>query len=626
MRTVVPPTGAAPRLRPWAAGAVLGLLVVLVASVLVAAIAPPANPSHALARSHATTASSTPSEAYVEGWYHLAGKGPLPVQRDSAGLVYDARDGYVLMFGGCNHKLCPSLETWKFQGGVWTNLTSSLSVVPPPRTGATMVYDARDGYVVLFGGQNASGSLNDTWTFSYGRWTQLTASGPSPSARAYASVTYDTAVSSIVLFGGVGANGAPFADTWSFASGHWTDLTTSSGVAPPARSSAGFSYDAVDSVAVLFGGTGLCGAFCGDTWTYSGAHWINATASVGAAPSPRSSVAMAYDDGRSTVILYGGQSAAPLGDTWGFSHSRWSYLAGNTSVSPGTRVNASATFDPSDGYLVLYGGHTTGAPKGGTWAFLSPMAVTLHPQLASVLPGQADQFLAAASGGFGGYNLSWNFGDGTAIVTGPTAGHTFNAPGTFTVTVTATDALGVTASAAVTIAVQNAPLAVAITASPSHPHAGQAVTLTATPTGGVAPYSYHWSGDVQGCSTPTGAVLTCVDATPGSFVLGVSVADGSGHSASSTITVSVASVSGGLSSGGSPSAGAAASGISGLFTSVYIALAVMVACAVGVMTYRAGRRREAAKAALRPLCYAVPAWSETPPEVDPAAGREGIAR
>ncbi|HEY6239008.1 MAG TPA: kelch repeat-containing protein, partial [Thermoplasmata archaeon] len=517
-------------------------------------------------------------------------------------------------------------ETWKFQGGAWTNLTAGLTVTPPSRTGASMGYDVRDGYVVLFGGQNSTGALNDTWTFSYGRWSSLSIPTGSPPARVFGSLTYDIATSSILLFGGTGSNGAPLSDTWSFASGLWSNVTATSGTAPPARSSAGFSYDTPDGVAVLFGGTGRCGQFCGDTWTYSASHWLNVTASSGTAPTGRTGAAMAYDDGRALVLLFGGLGTAPLGDTWGFSHGRWAYLAGNSSASPGTRVNASAAFDVSDSYLLLYGGHTSGSGKIGPWAFLSPLSVSVVPQRTSLIPGQADQFVATTTGGFGAYNVSWNFGDGTAVVSGPSAGHTYTLPGTFTVTATASDALGVTASVAVTVSVQNAPLTVALLANPAHPHAGQAVTLTATATGGTAPYSFRWSGDVQGCSAPSGAVLTCVDATPGSFVLGVSVADGAGHSASSTTTVIVSSVSGGLSSSGSPSAGAAASGFSGLFTSVYIALAVMVACAVGVMTYRAGRRREAAKAAMRPLCYAVPAWSETPPEIDPEAGREGPVR
>ena len=57
-------------------------------------------------------------------------------------------------------------------------------------------------------------------------------------------------------------------------------------------------------------------------------------------------------------------------------------------------------------------------------------------------------------------------------------------------------------------------------------------------------------------------------------------------------------------------------------TALAAALAITLACGVAVVTYRAGRRREAARKAERPLCYAVPAWSETPQEFRP--GEPGL--
>jgi PKD repeat protein len=48
---------------------------------------------------------------------------------------------------------------------------------------------------------------------------------------------------------------------------------------------------------------------------------------------------------------------------------------------------------------------------------------------------------------------TFNFGDGSAIVTGLTASHTYYVPGTFTVTGTVTDSLGVKASATKSVTV-----------------------------------------------------------------------------------------------------------------------------------------------------------------------------
>ena len=43
---------------------------------------------------------------------------------------------------------------------------------PPARTGAAMAYDATDGTVVLYGGQDRSRTLNDTWIWGGSGWSQ----------------------------------------------------------------------------------------------------------------------------------------------------------------------------------------------------------------------------------------------------------------------------------------------------------------------------------------------------------------------------------------------------------------------------------------------------------------------
>src|SRR5579864_2096672 len=44
---------------------------------------------------------------------------------------------------------------------------------PSARWAASMTYDARDGYTVLFGGSNGSRIFTDTWMFRAGTWTRL---------------------------------------------------------------------------------------------------------------------------------------------------------------------------------------------------------------------------------------------------------------------------------------------------------------------------------------------------------------------------------------------------------------------------------------------------------------------
>lgn len=592
--------------RGWLVGGVLLLTTVLLASGLTTAA--PSSPA----------ALSTTSP--TEGWYHLPAHGTVPSTRDSGALAYDAHDGYALLFGGCRPKTCPLADTWKFQAGLWTNLTLALAVAPSPRSGAAMAYDAHDGSIILFGGDSATGAVNDTWSFANGAWAPITIHGAAPSARFGAVLTFDAATQSLILFGGTGASGQPLGDTWSYEGGIWSYLSASMTVNPPARANAGIAYDAADSVVVVFGGSGACGLYCNDTWTLSADRWANISATAGTAPGARSSFAMSYDTGRQIVLLFGGLNGAMLGDTWGFSHDTWTYLAGNSTTSPGTRVSAGATYDTADGYLLLFGGHSPSSTSGGTWAYLNPLAAVVALQLGAVTPGQADTFSVTPSGGLAPYNVSWNFGDGSAIVVGASAGHTFQSPGTFVVTVTITDGLGVTASAAATVVVAPPPIAVSLAVSPTSPRSGQTVTMTATATGGVGPFSYQWSGDVTGCTSSVGSSLTCVVSAAGTFTVSVTVTDASGHSATASQAFTVTAAPGALAPTGAASPGATASGLSTWFTSAYVTAAILIACAVGVMTYRVGRRREALRReALRPLCYAVPAWSETPTEYEPDA-------
>lgn len=564
---------------------------------------------------HATSDGASP-----EGWYHLTTKGVLPAVRTNPILVYDAHDGYNLLFGGCKARACPTGETWRYAADAWTNLTPALSVAPAPRTAAAAAYDPLLGEVVVFGGSSGTSVLNDTWSFSGGAWSPVSMSGPSPPARSGAALAFDDLTGSLVLFGGTSANGAPLGDTWTFSASGWTNLTAAIGAAPPARTSAGVTYDAADSEVLLFGGTGVCGAYCNDTWTFDGEHWAPLLGPGASGPDGRTQPAVAYDLGRQAVFLYGGSDGTILDDTWSFAHGLWSLVPTNASSTPGTREGAAAAYDGADGYLLFFGGQSSLPLRTGMFVFLDPLGAVVSAQATTLVPGQADTFSAAASGGLGPYNVSWNFGDGSLGSTGPSTGHTFLAAGAFVVTTTVTDALGVTASTAVRVTVAPPALAVSLVAAPSSPRAGQTVSLTATVSGGVAPYSYQWSGDVSGCTGGAGPTLSCFETSGGNYAVSVTVADATGHSATASQSFTVATAPGGIAGAGGTSAGSAAASLPSAFTSAYIAVAIAVAAAVGVMTYRVGRAREAARReALRPLCYAVPAWSETPAEFRPEA-------
>jgi hypothetical protein len=104
-----------------------------------------------------------------------------------ASLAYDAADGYVVFFGGRYTSDLPSNQTWEFVSGRWLNLTPFLHSAPGARWDAMMGYDPKEGYVLLFGGCSSGeisgmcvSTYSDTWDFQAGLWTELIPNRPPP--------------------------------------------------------------------------------------------------------------------------------------------------------------------------------------------------------------------------------------------------------------------------------------------------------------------------------------------------------------------------------------------------------------------------------------------------------------
>lgn len=613
------------RLLPLGLTVLVGLLVAGPAAALVA---PPTIASTHPAPAPAATPRITPAASTVStnaSWVSLTPSvGPSPLLRSAAAMTYDAADGYTLLFGGCNRHLCPLGDTWKYQDGVWTNLTSSLSAAPPARMGAALAFDPQDGYVLLFGGVGANNvTLNDTWQYVGGSWTPIaTASGAVPPARAFAQAAFVPSIDAVVLFGGVSPTGHPLGDSWTFANGAWTNRSGSFANTPPARAAGVLAYDPADGYAVLFGGLGACGAYCGDTWTFGAAGWNNVTAALPTAPAPRANTTLSFDASRNVLLLYGGWDGAAMSDTWSFSGGTWRSLTANLSVSPGARYGSASTFDSLDGYLLLFGG-VIGGGHTSTWGLLSPLTTSLQPQATALAPGQAGTFTAAISGGLGPFNVTWQFGDGSPAALGATVSHTFAASGSYTVSVTVTDSVDETLTAATPVVVRLVPLNVTIHPSVTSGTVGRPVTFTAVVSGGVAPFTYAWSAPAGICGTDTGPTLNCTPTAAGTLQVGVTVSDSTGQNVGVGLSVAVpgTGTSGSLPVTGPPTSSAGRSNEWVILLPLAVALAG--ALVLGLVMYRAGRRRAKALLSVRPHCYAVPAWSETPADFVPTEPGRG---
>lgn len=324
-----------------------------------------------------------------------------PPARFSANMVYDGHDSYLVLAFGLSEpqKDAPLLkDVWTFRGSVWASLTGT---PPPPfRSSMAMTYDAKDGFVLLFGGLGPSGPLGDTWKFVDGVWFQLTPV-QSPPPRYNASMAYDANPSDqfVVLFGGVGQSGQLLNDTWSFVRGEWSAIPGE--IAPSPRSNGAMAYDAnskVDRV-ILFGGLGANLEALDDTWLFQNGSWTNVTPSAPNAtnsPSARYAAAMAYDDatGDDYVVLFGGFSGSQvLGDTWLFTNrEQWTAINPNSAAWPAARYAAGLVYDVATGSLVLFGGTTGTSLLSDTWTFSHEKWSELSPSFSP--PGRAGAGLA----------------------------------------------------------------------------------------------------------------------------------------------------------------------------------------------------------------------------------------
>ncbi|MCA9677432.1 MAG: hypothetical protein KC464_20580, partial [Myxococcales bacterium] len=113
------------------------------------------------------------------------------------------------------------------------------------------------------------------------------------------------------------------------------------------------AYDAARQRVVLFGGyngTTTSGQLA-DTWEWNGVSWLQRSPAT--SPSERSGHAMAYDELRQQVTLYGGWDGTFFDDTWLWTGSDWQLATAN---GPGARDGHAMAYDRARNRLVVFGG------------------------------------------------------------------------------------------------------------------------------------------------------------------------------------------------------------------------------------------------------------------------------
>lgn len=281
------------------------------------------------------------------GWHQLTWPGsPGPSARTGHSLVYDQRGGRLVLFGGlgAGGPQQPLGDAWQLDTAKgWQRLSDTGAggaSSPEPRWQAAMA-STRDG-VVLFGGLAATGTpLADTWLLDGSGWRQ-TGSGScaatpasSPRCRRAATLASDGMGGALLLGGWLGEGEATptFDDVvWGWDGQSWSQPAI---YRPPVvlnrfAHAAAFAAFPQASPALLVGfGEAQSGVLRADSFLldlHPGATTGQFAPQLGAAPPARREAALAYDDERGELLLFGGLGASgALGDTWRFEPAgHWS--------------------------------------------------------------------------------------------------------------------------------------------------------------------------------------------------------------------------------------------------------------------------------------------------------------
>ncbi|HXI41409.1 MAG TPA: Ig-like domain-containing protein, partial [Bryobacteraceae bacterium] len=134
------------------------------------------------------------------------------------GMTYSSFDQKLYLFGGFDGtNFYSDLYTYDVPTNTWTPVVPAGGVKPAGRYRFGFAYDSTNNVILLYGGQNASGILGDTWVFSpaTSTWTQLTPpqSPPIAASPVWARLTYDSDHNAFVL--AQQGLGGYFGGTWT---------------------------------------------------------------------------------------------------------------------------------------------------------------------------------------------------------------------------------------------------------------------------------------------------------------------------------------------------------------------------------------------------------------------------
>lgn len=316
-------------------------------------------------------------DTVAQAWTFLNNPAPYPtlLARRDGGIAYDPIQGKVLMYGGLQSGPTLTLnDTWTFDGGTWTQLAPATT--PPPRWGHRLVYDSHRARIVTFGGRSPTTTAvaNDTWEWDGTNWQQVFPLA-SANARAFYSMAFDDRRGKVVMYGTqsgatVGSLGGN--QTWEYDGTTWTQIVTP--FTPPGLEAPAMVYDKGRGVTVMFGGFNGTppGTDYRTTWEYDGNDWV--VRPTVNAPLTGYRTGCVYDDTRQRVVLYGGYANAVIQQNiWEYDGNDWTNVL--SGQGPGKITEGYMAYSPALQQSVYFGGSgptVVGTVANETWLYAGP--------------------------------------------------------------------------------------------------------------------------------------------------------------------------------------------------------------------------------------------------------------
>ncbi len=243
-----------------------------------------------------------------------------PSRRFGASIAYDPQRGRAVLFGGAEFGRGALADTWEWNGRKWNRQSSS---GPIPAYSVAMAYDPRRQAVMLFGGGVTGGAveLRQFWQWKNRRWQEVMTS-TIPEQRAEAALMFDARQGQLILTGGysIPLDETPFMQTWDFDGTDWRLLSTDG---PGNRAAHAMVADPVTGGLLLFGGFETQTSSyepLNELWSWDGSIWSEIEVPDGdPVPFPDRLPAIVYDEARDEFLMFGSNER---NGTWIYKRSR----------------------------------------------------------------------------------------------------------------------------------------------------------------------------------------------------------------------------------------------------------------------------------------------------------------